>query len=90
MMSDYGRITNIRSMTKEEMEAEGWDDHRGAPTVLELDDGSIMYPSMDDEGNGPGALFGRRADGVMVCIMPQEVEEKTHEPLKSPGGKDEG
>jgi hypothetical protein len=25
--------------------------------VLELDDGTSIFPSRDDEGNGPGALF---------------------------------
>ena len=26
-------------------------------SVMQLDDGNLVYPSQDDEGNGAGALF---------------------------------
>jgi len=45
----------MRNMTKAELKREGWD---GKCICLELDDGTILYPSRDEEGNGPGALFG--------------------------------
>jgi len=52
-------IKNIRPMTADEAEREDWTFRRnGAPAVIELDDGTLLYPSRDDEGNGPGALFG--------------------------------
>lgn len=52
-------IEEVREMTDEEMEQEGWSTARGQnPMVLVLEDGSILYPSMDPEGNGPGCLFG--------------------------------
>ena len=35
----------------------------GATMVLVLDDGTKLYPSRDDEGNGPGALFGVSTGG---------------------------
>jgi len=49
------KIASIRQLTKEELEEEGWD--KGT-TAIVLDDGTLVYPSQDDEGNGPGALFG--------------------------------
>ena len=62
-MSDHTvvgkRIIEVRPMTASEMEAEGWD---RPPTVLVLDDGSRLYPSRDDEGNGPGTIFGAIGD----------------------------
>jgi len=48
-------IVNVREMTEEEREREFWD---YGTIVLELNDGSIIYPSRDIEGNGPGELFG--------------------------------
>ena len=48
-------IKAARYMTDEETEEQGWS--RKA-VVLELDDGTTIFPSHDDEGNGPGALFG--------------------------------
>ncbi len=48
-------IKRVRYLTEAEIhDTLGWD--RKA-VVLELDDGNIIYPSADDEGNGPGALF---------------------------------
>jgi hypothetical protein len=49
------RLVAIRPMTRAEQKRESWD---GPTTVIELDDGSLLYPSRDEEGNGPGALFG--------------------------------
>lgn len=53
-------IIGIRAMTKKELEAEGWDEDNihGAPTVLVLSNGTKLFASQDEEGNGPGALFG--------------------------------
>ena len=55
------RIVAVRAMTKDELEAEGWLPDEAVP-VLVLDDGSVLFPSRDEEGNGPGALFGATAD----------------------------
>lgn len=35
---------------------EGWEPHDGIALVL--NDGSFLYPSRDEEGNGAGVLFG--------------------------------
>ena len=47
-------ITAVRSLSPAELRAEMWD---RSPIVLVLDDGTILLPSRDEEGNGPGALF---------------------------------
>lgn len=49
-------IVKARYMTKRELKKIDWP---RSPLVLELDDGSLLYPSSDDEGNRAGALFGR-------------------------------
>ena len=49
-------ITHARIMTQAERDSWGWDGGHW-PMVFELDDGSYLIPSMDDEGNGPGVLF---------------------------------
>jgi hypothetical protein len=57
-------VVKIRKMTEAEMAAEGWRSmHHYPPTVLELDNGTCLYASRDDEGNGPGTLFGFDATG---------------------------
>jgi hypothetical protein len=49
------KITNIRYLTKEESNELDW--HGERAIVFTLDDGTILFPSRDDEGNGAGALF---------------------------------
>lgn len=48
------RIVLVRYMKEQEAQDMGWG---GRPIVLVLDDGNLIYPSMDDEGNDGGALF---------------------------------
>tara|TARA_B100001013_G_scaffold289965_1_gene189788 strand:+ start:142 stop:390 length:249 start_codon:yes stop_codon:yes gene_type:complete len=50
------RIVHCRYLYAEEAEHLGWGE---AAVVLQMDDGSIIYPSCDDEGNGAGAMFGQ-------------------------------
>lgn len=64
-------IVNIRRMTDDELEREGWHNGRHAnPPVLELANGDVLFPSMDPEGNGPGAMFGRNSDGEAFFLSP--------------------
>ena len=49
------KIKAVRWMSKEEVEDIGW---RDRPIVIHLDDGSLIFPSSDDEGNTGGVLFG--------------------------------
>jgi hypothetical protein len=48
------KIVRARYLTNKEAETLGWD-YRCV--VIELDNGLMIYPSMDDEGNNAGALF---------------------------------
>jgi len=57
------KIVDARQLTKKEVEDEGW---LQSTTALVLDDGTLVYPSQDDEGNNAGALFGKTADGETV------------------------
>jgi len=62
-------VVEVRRAEEEEVIEEGWDDSPYPLTVVIFDDGSKIYASADEEGNGPGALFGRTAggEGVLVC-----------------------
>jgi hypothetical protein len=62
------KITKIRWMSKKELEAEGWDESH--VTCLELEDGTLIYPSRDGEGNGGGVLFGKLPNGDSTYIRP--------------------
>ena len=48
------KIVAARYMSSKEAEDMGW---YSRPVVFELDDGTLLYPSQDDEGNNGGALF---------------------------------
>jgi hypothetical protein len=48
-------IKEIRPMTQEEQDREGW--HRGT-TVIVLGNGVLLYASRDEEGNDAGVMFG--------------------------------
>ena len=58
-------IAGVRPMTAKEIDEEGW--YRGT-SVLELTDGNNLYPSRDDEGNGPGVIFGSNKKGESFSI----------------------
>ena len=53
-------VSNVRPMTDDEMDEEGWDVDNCSPnpTVIVLGNGVHLYPSGDSEGNHGGALFG--------------------------------
>ena len=48
------RIVGVFYMSEKEMEELGWSKR---PLCLKLNDGSIISPQMDDEGNDGGALY---------------------------------
>jgi fumarylacetoacetate (FAA) hydrolase family protein len=60
-------IVDIRPMTREEMNKEGWRKNE-IPMVLVLSTGTILYPSQDTEGNDAGALFGVTSDGISFGV----------------------
>jgi hypothetical protein len=47
-------IARVRYMDDEERREFGWS---CSAIVLQLDDGTLLIPQADDEGNGAGALF---------------------------------
>jgi len=52
------KIVAVRSLTKSELEMFDWPARSSTEAVMFiLDDGSVMIPSMDPEGNGPGHVF---------------------------------
>lgn len=48
------KIVGVRWLGEDEVEEMVWD---CSAVVLVLDDATQLWPSSDDEGNGPGALF---------------------------------
>ena len=65
-------IRAIRPLSESEITREGWDIWNNTDTcmVIELESGMIIYPSRDEEGNGPGCLFGIDPDGVAIYVVP--------------------
>lgn len=57
------KITHVRYMSKEEAEDMMWNSRC---VVFQLDDGSLIYPSMDDEGNNAGVIFGQTKQGESI------------------------
>ena len=64
------RITGVRRLTDVEMEEMYLDDDPASCLVLVLDDGSVLFPSPDTEGNGLGVMFGIDGDGKSFTLMP--------------------
>jgi hypothetical protein len=69
-------IRKVRLMTPEELAQNGWEGE--AAVCLELDDGSVVYSSRDEEGNGPGCLL-QRVDGkeyyIAVCDQRRGIHD---------------
>ena len=59
------KIVDVRPMTAQELTDEYWTESRGngPVVVIVLDDKTLLYPSQDPEGNGPGAIFGKDKGG---------------------------
>jgi hypothetical protein len=51
------RIERVRDMTEDEAAELDWGRRDRPSAVLVLDDGTLLFPSRDDEGNGGGSLF---------------------------------
>jgi hypothetical protein len=48
------KIVSVRYLSTQEQEMLGWNSRC---ILMQLDDGTLIYPSRDDEGNDAGALF---------------------------------
>lgn len=53
-------VQSVRYLSKEEQEEMDW---YNRPIVISFTDGTIIFPSQDDEGNDGGALFGQSSKG---------------------------
>ena len=60
------KVVEVRALTDVEMAYQGWE--YGGTTALVFDDGTIIFASCDDEGNGPGRMFGTTPDGKDIFI----------------------
>jgi hypothetical protein len=74
-------IKMVRTMTDKEMENEGWERRHYEntnPTCMVLSDDTIIYPAMDEEGNGPGAFFGFKDEQSYYILppLPEDMEGK--------------
>jgi hypothetical protein len=58
-------IVGVRYMTQAECDEMGW---RSRPLVLALNDGNLIWPSRDDEGNDAGALFCNDEPGCFPVL----------------------
>jgi hypothetical protein len=67
-------LTDVRPMTDAEMRREGWySNGHWPPVALVFSCGTVMYPSRDPEGNGPGELFGVDPAGTTFAV--REVKD---------------
>ena len=61
------KIVRVSYLAEESMENMMW--HK-CPVVLELEDGTVIVPQMDDEGNDGGALMyiDKEGQGVLPTL----------------------
>lgn len=68
-------VTEVRMMTKLELNAEGWENsYGGYPVMIIFNDGSKIYASSDPEGNDAGCLFGMTSKGEAIIVSPLTKE----------------
>lgn len=60
------KIVGTRYLTKAEKESLGW---HSRPIVLILDDGTLIFPATDDEGNDGGALFTTNKQDPVIPLI---------------------
>ena len=57
------KVVKVRYMSEQEREDLMWDDRA---IVIQLDDGNLLFPSSDDEGNNAGAIFTNTDDLLTI------------------------
>ena len=60
------RINKIRYMSKEEADELDW---HSRPVIIELDNGTALIPSMDDEGNDGGAIHTNLEELTVIPVF---------------------
>ena len=67
------KIVNTRKMTRDELDRNGWDfEHVDSSLAIVLENGTLIFASRDDEGNGIGALFGEDSNKEAFYLRPHE------------------
>jgi len=61
------KITGVRYLTSEEQENLAWY-HKCV--VITLEDGTLIFPSQDDEGNDAGALYYQTKSESQLNVLP--------------------
>lgn len=81
------RVVEVRRMTDEEMETEGWHARPGSPnaSAIVFSNGSVLYGAKDTSSNGPGALIGMDGDRGFLVSPPVELPENPAIPLNTDG-----
>jgi hypothetical protein len=60
------KIVKVRYMSKKEVNDCGW---YNAAVIIKLDDGTMIYPMSDDEGNNAGALATTNEDLSVIPVI---------------------
>lgn len=60
------KIIAVRYLSEDEAERLGWN---GRSVVIHLDNGHMVWPSRDDEGNDAGALFTTDPNGDTFPVL---------------------
>jgi hypothetical protein len=60
------KITAVRYMTDAEVKSFCW---CNAAVVIQLDDGTLLYPQADDEGNNAGAIATSHDDLPVIPVI---------------------
>ena len=63
------RVIELRTLTVDELETEGWENEMVPVVAIVLENGVKLYPSSDMEGNSGGALFFTDGSGDTYRLM---------------------
>ena len=71
------RIVDGRKLTKSELKRHDWptNTHHGPAIALILENGAVLYPSRDPEGNGSGTFFYARGKNAKRFYTIYEFEK---------------
>lgn len=64
------KLVMIRPMAQTEKNAEGWEAGTERSVILVFEDGTVLFASRDEEGNGPGVLVGYDPNGDGFILVP--------------------
>tara|TARA_Y100000401_G_scaffold111822_1_gene110489 strand:+ start:1073 stop:1327 length:255 start_codon:yes stop_codon:yes gene_type:complete len=63
------RVVELRTLTVDELSAQGWEDEIVPVVAIVLENGLKLYPSSDMEGKSGGALFFTDGSGGTYRLM---------------------